>query len=184
MSYSLSCFYVKKDTKFSKQLLNALECEIKACNRYIDNYYLSEEEIVINIPSFETIHIYATSSIKSDGDYAKLMMGGYVPMSDGTLYSGFKHTSGDKNIVANIFMLIIKYYLKDKVAIYLEDCEYCLSNDFLNAVAYVNSKGYDIAVKYRVDSRNPYIKIKGRSVKNEFDADGKIFNSMFKRVDA
>lgn len=184
MSY-LSSFYVKKDTKFTKQLLGALETEIKANKMYVESYYLSEEEIMIHIPSFETIHLCATANIKSREGISRLMMKGYVLMPDGTVFSGFKHNCGNKNVAANIFMLIIKYYLKSKVVIALDDYG-CggLSTDFLKALDYVNKKGYNIEAKPRPNSSSPYIKINGKSVGNEYDRGGKIFNSMLKRVDA
>lgn len=178
----LSSFYIKRDTKFPKVLLEDIEKVLVKHNRYVETYHIDSSIIMVNLRGgFESIVVVVNNdTIPKD----KMFSVGCVPLSDGTLYSGFKYTNGDANVLAFIIMLIVKYHLKTNVIIGSEDCEDGFTTDFIKALEYLKANGYVIDARVREGSRSPYIKIKGRSVGNVFDKDNKVFNSMFTFIPA
>ena len=166
-----SHFHILKDASFTEALIKDIQKEIDNNTTLVSEYYLSNDVIIINFthPEFETLFVTT--------DYEKTYF--KIKFPDDSLYSGFKFRNGKHNVFAFKIMLLLKYHLKENIIISSEYMNEGLSGDFLIALEYINSLGYNIKAVSRESSTSPKIFIDDKEVCNIYDEDNKIFNSLF-----
>lgn len=164
-------FHLLKGASFSEELLSNIKKEIDVNRKLVSDFLLLDDIIAINFTHdyFETLIVTT--------DIEKTIF--KIPFPDGSLYSGFKFRYGPHNVFACKIMLLLKYYLKDKIIISFELSHRGLSQDFIEAMEYLNNCGYDIKAEARPDNDSPRIFINSKEVLNIYDEDNSIFNSMF-----
>lgn len=139
---SVASHIIIKETEngFPISLIKDIEKEIEKNKSYIDESFISDTEIFLNLKKperFETIYV---SSKKNKGSYLPL------PLPNELLYTGFKYTQGDKNIFACKLLILIKYHLRENVTISSDGFRDYISCDWKIALDYINN-----AYNYKID---------------------------------
>lgn len=167
-----SHFHILKGAKFAEELLTSINAEIDINKKIVKDFFVSEDTILINFnhQGFETLFV----TTNYEKTYFK------IKFPDESLYSGFKYRDGESNVFACKIMLLLKYYLKEKIIVSSDCMRDYFSEDFEKALEYLNKKGYSMTANLREYSNTPLFFINNEKVNNIYDESGDIFNSMFK----
>lgn len=166
-------FYVNSSLKeFPQELLDAVLKLIDNNKRLIADSEIDNEHILIALPAERPSGFYITTVNKDS----------YLQALKEVSFTFINYNAGRYNLIVCELALICKYYLEDKITITSDGFYMGIDYDWEKAEEEVKEKGFDIRLDWNENTQSPDFYIKGKKVLNEFDKDGKIFNSIFKAV--
>lgn len=144
MSVASHIIIRENEKGFPLSLIEDIEKEIEKNKSYVEESFVSNTEIFLNLKKperFETIYV---SSKENNESYYPL------PLPNELLYTGFKYTQGDKNIFACKLLILIKYHLRENVTISSDGFRDYISCDWRIALDYINNT-YDYKISINSD---------------------------------